>query len=61
MPPMFFENKIAQRIFYIPSAAGETGKLHERTHFYAFRTQTMQAICTKAMTGRGNNDTSVQS
>jgi hypothetical protein len=58
---MFLENKIAQRIFYISSAVGETGKPHERTHFYAFRTQTMQAICTKAMTGRGNNDTSVQS
>ena len=29
MPPVFFENRIAQRILYLPSAVGETDKPHD--------------------------------
>mgnify|MGYP000000640844 CR=1 FL=1 len=66
---LLFENFIVQRIFYFPSAVGKTGKPHERIHGQALkkncpmasRFRRCGASAAKAMTGRGNNDTSVQS
>ncbi len=66
---LLFENFIVQRIFYFPSAVGKTGKLHERIHGQALKkivrwlqdSDGAAPSAAKAMTGRGNNDTSVQS
>lgn len=66
---LLFENFIAQRIFYFPSAVGKTGKPHERIHGQTvkkdypmgLRLRRCGAPASKAKTGRGIKDTCVQS
>ena len=58
---MIFDNQIAQRIFYLPSAVGKTGEPQERTLGKAtkmvadvFKTPTMKRIFTEGHDRQGH-------